>query len=649
MLKYIMNYLPMLKARLLLLFFIINFLTAGEMLVWEQDEKSIGVALRNKVETFYGANTNLLSGSDLDRLLYVQSTWDFTLETAVSGVLKSRGVGRLKSRWGSPTIIRTTEAITKVADADQKPHSHTIGKQLPWIREAWVEINLNKALNIDSECKQVFKAGSFSFKLGRGISLGDAYAVNPGVLGFYSNDSIDQYAFAFLMHGDIQPKLVTYDAYFSILENKTDSLKEVTAQIYLNEIGRINNPFRGFGHINFVLAGRLQIYPFCNSQWPNLLIEPYVMYNNNPEQKIEFIADASFKMATPGIMFDYVGERINWNFEVAFNVGSQNVKGWDRDLIASENRDGYVVNSFTQVKDGDAANSKDALVTSSNKLYVSSSPQGVEFNGQQILYPSTDGYIETGLYNSKYRFTPAYKNKLAGFMFVGDLACWLIPDQLRWAGTVALATGDDNPNKDYENFNDSSVDGVYNGFVPFQEIYTGKYIDSVFILGSSSIPRPMTVPTSTGSIPKDSVTANNTSGFTNLVYFGQGLQVTPVVAPGLKLRPNVIAYWQQSATKKSIIVTGLDGKPYVDISKDCARKFLGTEINLFLDWNIIKALKAYFVGGMFFPGDHYKDRSGLVGLDKDQLDLIIGKSKLGVPLLGSSVAYSLNGGFEYIF
>ena len=62
MLKYIMNYLPKLKARLLLLFSIINFLNAGEMLVWEQDEKSIGVALRNKVETFYGANTNLLSG-----------------------------------------------------------------------------------------------------------------------------------------------------------------------------------------------------------------------------------------------------------------------------------------------------------------------------------------------------------------------------------------------------------------------------------------------------------------------------------------------------------------------------------------------------------------------------------------------------------
>jgi len=34
---------------------------------------------------------------------------------------------------------------------------------------------------------------------------------------------------------------------------------------------------------------------------------------------------------------------------------------------------------------------------------------------------------------------------------------------------------------------------------------------------------------------------------------------------------------------------------------------------------------------------------------KNQLNLIIGKSKLGVPLLGSSVAYSLNGGFEYIF
>lgn len=621
--------------RYIFLFIISNFAFnaySGEMLVFRQDNKSLGFALKNKIENFYGANVGLLSGSCLDRVLFWQGTWDFTIESAIEGVLKSRGVGRIKTRWGNPdTIVRTTETTTKIVDADQRPHRHFIGKQLPWIREAWIEANLNKVLNIDSECKQIFRAGAFSFKLGRGISLGDAYAVNPGVLGFYSNDAIDQYAFGFLMHGDVKPKAITYDAYFSVLENKSDSLREIIAPIYKNEVGGFSGPYRGFGNVNFVLAGRMQFFPLCNCDWANLMIEPYIFYNYNPEQRVEFPGDASAKLATPGVMVDYVGDRFNWNFEVAFNIGHQSVKGWDRNYITSANRDGYVVLEYTDIKSSDAADAKNALVTPDNKKIVNSSPQGVEFNGQEIY--------DSGLYNTKTRFRPSYINKLRGFMFVGDVAFWCIPDELRWAGAVAFATGDENPNKDLKNPGDSSVDGIYSGFIPFQEIYPGKYIDSVFILGPNLVPRPLSMPSD--NVPMNQRYSFGVSGFTNLVYFGQGLQITPKVAPGLKLRPNIVSYWQQAATKKYDITIRQGTTEY-------ARKYLGTEMNIFVDWNIVKALKAFFVGGIFWPGDHYRDVKGRP-LNKDQYDKLLGKDLTNLPTLGNSTAYSVNGGFEYIF
>jgi hypothetical protein len=616
---------------LVLIFF--NAARAGQLLTWRDGDKVLGIALKNKVETFYGANTNFLSGCDLDKILFWQGTWDFTLESAIEGVIMSRGVGRIKTRWGNPdSIIRTTEAVTQVAGADQKPHRHFIGKQLPWIREAWVEINLNKVLNIECENKQVFRAGAFSFRLGRGISLGDAYAVNPGVLGFYSNDSIDQYAFGFLLHGEIIPKCFTYDMYVSILENKTDNFGEIAQPIYANEIGRKNDPFRGFGHINYVLAGRFQIYPFAQTAWGSpLLIEPYVMYNHNPEQKIEFTGDASLKLATTGIMLDWVGERLNWNFEAACNFGAQSVKAWDRNVAVNANRNGFVVQEYTEVRE-DKSDGKNALVNIVNKPIVINSAQGVEFNCKQISE-------DPNLWNSCYRFNPAYKNKLEGTMALFDIAYWFIPDQLRWAWAIAYASGDENPNKDINDPNDSSVDGIYSGFVPFQEIYTGKYVDSVFIL-SGNVPRPMSMPAS--NLPSDMRYSFRYSGFTNLVYFGSALQITPYAAPGLKLRPNVIAYWQQHPTKKFDLCTLKSSKEYAD-------KFLGTEINLFLDWNVINGLKAFFVGGMLFPGQHYKDIARTVAFNSEQFDAITLNNNSRIPVLGSSIAYSLNGGFEYIF
>ena len=56
-----------------------------------------------------------------------------------------------------------------------------------------------------------------SIQLGRGISLGAAYALASGQpLGFYSDGAIHQYAFGFKLSGDIIADLLSYDIYGSV-------------------------------------------------------------------------------------------------------------------------------------------------------------------------------------------------------------------------------------------------------------------------------------------------------------------------------------------------------------------------------------------------------------------------------------------------
>ena len=63
-------------------------------------------------------------------------------------------------------------------------------------------------LHLGFESNHSFTVGAFPFELGRGISLGAAYAIGPGPLGFYSDGMIDQFAFGFKFSGEIVPDVL---------------------------------------------------------------------------------------------------------------------------------------------------------------------------------------------------------------------------------------------------------------------------------------------------------------------------------------------------------------------------------------------------------------------------------------------------------
>jgi len=596
----------------------------------ECGENKFRFSMKNRAEGFYGRSIQLFSDSDLDQVLYWQGVWDLRASTSLGNYLKSELVLRNKARWGNINAINhVTENEVKLKDAVTGKHKHSLGKLLFWMREGWIEILLNDALNIKACNNHYLKLGAFPFKLGRGISLGEAYAVSPGLLGFYSNNVIDQYAFGWLLHGDIVKDQLSYDLYSAILENLSDSFDNVNEKVFAQQIGRRDNPERGFGHINFLVAARLNWnVEICKDSFLN--IEPYILYNRVPEQKIDFPANAKSNLATLGLCVDYEGGNWEYGFEFAKNFGSQKVRGWDRNkvLLDRDTSNGNAIFDYSHVLSQDPLTStspKKAVESNANKKIVDESKQNPALNGKQI--------DSTGLYNSITRFRAPYTNKFVGFMFVTDLAYWF-NDNLRLAGTLGWATGDEDPNQDVDDPNDSDMDGTYEGFVGLQEIYSGKRVTSVFVIGSNRIPRPLVFPSPTVAV--EDRFASNTSGFANLVYVGTGLEWTTYGLCCKKefvFRPNLLAYWQDTATKKFSIAKKLT-------INELASKFLGVEMNVFVDMKIVPSLKGFFVGGIFFPGQHYKDVRGKP-LNAEQREILDDLDTTGfvdnsLPLLGTA-------------
>src|SRR5690606_3488910 len=93
-------------------------------------------------------------------------------------VVKVVGTFRSKYIFGDPEASAAT-AKTTVKDTEVVfgEHSHPLTLILPIMRELWFEVTLNDLVGICSPYRHTFTVGIFPFQLGRGIALGDAYAL----------------------------------------------------------------------------------------------------------------------------------------------------------------------------------------------------------------------------------------------------------------------------------------------------------------------------------------------------------------------------------------------------------------------------------------------------------------------------------------
>lgn len=613
------------------------------------------IQLKYKPESFYVKWANLLNNDvDADKIILTRSTVDVNFDLAYKKDKRELGQFfasfRNKATWGNPeSNAQTTETNLKLLEVVFGEHKHFITRHVMWIRELWFKFNVNEALGLNFKYDHYFTLGAFPFELGRGIALGNAFAVGPRVLGFYSDNAIDQYAFGFKLSGQMFCPWANYDVYGEYVENKSDTFSNTGAKIRGQQFGRRRRQERGSGNINFIVAARSKLYPI-NS----VALEPYIMYNSAPEQKIDFPADSNSKLASLGLAGEFVLDRLEFGFDTAINIGRQKVLGWDRNVIEFENRTQTVptMPNPTPVQTAVPVNSRvrEGAPNGPKAIYVPNGPV------QQLVNTSAEDASQNGLpigtvdgvtyFNDINRFRNPYSNAYKGWMFVADAAYSLnTAKTFKIAATVGAASGDRDPNRDINNPNESQVDGDFKGFIALQELYSGYRVQSVFLLGGTGrAPRPLFIPTSFEVYDR---LPTIVSGFTNLIFVGSAIHWYPKYAGrAYSIRPNVLAYWQQKPTNSFDRQTNMS-------STRLASNYLGLEANALIDVELFKDFKFYAVGSVFIPGTHFKDIKG-TPLTRDQLKLLDNMDVTGIindvnPFIGDNIAFTINIGLECRF
>ncbi len=646
------------------------------------DDFSFFFSGKYRPETFYASNVSLLNDNNReDKIYFSRHTLDMTLNSFYGlgtygyNIAEMKATMRNRAVWGDPmSISPTTPAVIDDLGAADFSHNHYLPRNIVWIREFWLSFDIGPAFGLTFKNPQTFIIGAFPFLLGRGIALGEAYATGNSVLGFYTDFNIDQFAWGASFYGDIVKDVLRYDFYTALLRNNASSVSKNIEPIYEHEIGKKNCPERGFGSVNFLVAQRLQWNVFKDDIWGNLTLEPYALFNHDPEQRVEFRADAESKLLTLGFAGEYEGPRFALGFDTAMNLGRQQVRPWDRNYIVRQLRDGVAmrVNSHVYVgldpKNPDSAKNKDVYLAPYSKNVVSIStqnvsnvgkqaqelidnaPQGEFFNGLAIgtvsgfsadmpyVPNNVDPAMADQFFNANNRYRDGYKNRYKGWMFIADGALFFCDKDLQLAATAGIASGDDNPH--YE-----TVDGDFTGFIGLQEIYSGTRVRSSFLLGSlGKVQVPCSAPRGDQAPAKF---AQGISGFTNLVLWGTALHYTPsFVKRRIVFNPNLYMFWQDKPTHKFDPVNKKETDQF-------ARTFLGTELNLFFDYYMFKDLKLFYVSSIFVPGGHFSDIKGKPVNSRQQRLLdsrtIESFDACNIPNIGDDISFAVNIGLEYRF
>jgi len=648
---------------------------------------------RYRPESFLGKNTTLLNSCNkFDQLFWARHTFDMGMHMTYGHVAYDKEVLtfdmslRNKSRWGDITsIASTTQTRTRALDEIGREHKHAFPRLISWMREIWLEFDIAQAVGLTFTTNPKFKMGAFPFSLGRGIALGAAYAVGPEFLGFYSDAAVDQFAFGAQISDTFIQDVLDFDFYVGLLQNKAGSLSQTGAIIRAQEFGHRECPERGPYKINFAAASRFKWTVFNTESSGKCVLEPYAVFNHDPEQRVEFTADAESKLFTVGFAGEYTGRSFELGFDCAANLGRQRVKGWDRNHNMIENRNGVPVivnthvvanidplspaqigsNDVTQFKAINAKNTVEEkfgcqVVSTLGKAVqnlVDTAMQCEQFNGMKLGV--VDNYSDTmqapvptksnnsmlddsnkdSIFNAKNRFRDEYKNKYEGWMIVGDMAWWPIEKELRIAVAGGFASGDANPNEE-------NKDNVYSGFIPLQEFYFGKRVPSIFLLGSGSrLSRPLSQPRN--SLQAPSKFASSVNGFTNLILGGGGIKWQSLNSDRRpSVNTNVIAFWQPFEGFKFDAATCKD-------TNELASNFLGVEWNVFFDYMMFENSTFFIVGSIFVPGKHFSDIKGRpINADQERrLNRFNKTSITGAPIpnIGDDIAFTLNVGMEVKF
>jgi len=301
------------------------------------------------------------------------------------------------------------------------PYQETKKFQI-WMRE----ISL---LYAPTENKMSFlQLGIFPFKVGNGFVLGDAYDINIPISWQYLSEQIDQFRPGFLVHLGNQKKSISGDAYIAMTTSQ-NNLTAATSSTFTKHLIHLAD-----GQSNgksVVAVFRINFDPLENH---NFQISPSLFFQKD-KQFLEFHEDATSTLCTPNLYGFYKKGDIKISFECAKNLGQQNVKAIDRNLIATPSM------------------------------------------GEKIL----------GFENAYNRYRKSYINTYGGFLAYLDLV--FTKKNITWGVAGTYASGDNEPHDTYETIlMNRFTPGVdykdytkkYNGFIGTDQLYETPALNNLY-------------------------------------------------------------------------------------------------------------------------------------------------------------------------
>lgn len=614
-----------------------------------------------KFDSWFAKNVVLLNKNLPDEYGYLKQTFDLT-GSAIWGLNTFNHKAfelffdiRQKAIFGNGgREVQTTKDPVKLGDSVVGTHSHRNNKLVVWLRGLYAEVSINALFGRkDEKYLHFLKVGHFPFILGRGIALGPVYGVGRDFLGLQTTYLNDTQTPGINLRGELCPGRLYYDLYYAKLEENSAGFSDNFSHIKASHVGRSLTPWRGVAQDNDLIAARLKWTAINTDRSGVLDIEPYILYNEQSDRQLEIAADAKLKLATGGLALEYKNKNFEFGGEVAVNYGEQLVRHIDRNVVKIKpNKDGKLCETLSHVVyektstdeygntifSGCPDDSSPVVRSQAIKSVVSNARKcgkiGSCYNGHEIgqVTETTFSCDDTNasctqqtrkVFNACNRFRPAFKNNLRGWMAVADASYFFENVGVKWGLAYGYASGDDNPNL-FER------DTTFNGFIGLLEGYAGKRVQSVFVLDSRKLKRPL-------ALGPNEREAGDDGSFTDLHHVGTSLNWYPLRKKNqLHIGTNLMFFWKAHA------INAFDQCSQKTLCR-LASTFLGTEWNLRLKYEALKDFYIFGDVGMFFPGKFYDDISG-IPLRGDIFNRLDRVDRTGV----DSSNYRLSNDFSYL-
>ncbi len=568
------------------------------------------------MQYFFGNNLELFNSSQpFDSYSFVQYIFDFgTHQKKKSNTAKKPTIDfdatlRIKGIFGNNGLYSQSQSSAiKIgwsrteADCVSTQYANTL-----WIRELALMIQPQE--NYDS----FFKIGFFPYKIGNGLTLGNAYVLEAPIPGQFIYEQIDQFRPGFLCSLSTKNKTFSSDFYLGINTSLSNSL--LTNGSFTN-FQNLEVPFkeRGSGKNNIVFVAQ----SFINKKVKNntLLVNPYFFYNHNNTQKVEFPEDATSSLFSLGLEAIYETSFIRYSFECTKNFGHQHVKHWDRNQLIQTNGLSNTHLFYTPNTDLTVTTALNNDFTFSPLVIRPTQIAQSYGNGTNFLYEIEPG-TEYIFKNSYDRYRNGYDNSYKGWMVYSDIIFTGKHLSVGFAG--GCASGDTPPNDSYETIMLTRLtpgisyldyDKKYAGFIGIQQLLESKSVNPLFFGQAQKCNNPL----SESSSCRNAITSIN---FTNQGFFATTAHYKKIFEQKIiDLSGTIATYFTITALKKGISSSlwqaqSLDftNTMQLDMNKSLS-KALGTELNASIDITPFSDFTFSILGALFMPASYYKSNAG---------------------------------------